>query len=335
MRKRLLTKITVLAATLSLTIGALTGCGAGSAQAKESDELNSARTIRIADQPYYYTAKVALQKGFLAEEFGDEYKFEINLFENGTLINEAITAGEVDLAAYGDTPAIQGFANGIDVQVISTLWVSDNAYALVAGANSGVNSTADLKGKKLAFRAGTTTHQLLLSILDREGLSESDVTLVNLNTAEGIAALAKGEVDTIIGQQPFDEVLEQTGGKIIVTNKDYHLQPIFALAQGTFAKNNPDTVSRILKVYDKTNKWIAENVDEATKIVSDFNGLDPEGCKQYYETRDWVIGWDPQFNDSLTESIQFALDNNNITSLFDQADLVNTSYLENAGLYSK
>ena len=63
MRKRLLTKITVLAATLSLTIGALTGCGAGSAQAKESDELNSARTIRIADQPYYYTSERIFGRG--------------------------------------------------------------------------------------------------------------------------------------------------------------------------------------------------------------------------------------------------------------------------------
>ena len=142
-------------------------------------------------------------------------------------------------------------------------------------------------------------------------------------------------MDTIIAQQPFDDVLEQTGGKIIVTNKDYHLQPIFALAQGEFASKNPDIVSRLLKVYDKTNKWIAENIDEATKIVSDFNGLDPEGCRQYYETRDWVIGWDTQFNDSLTGSIQFALDNGNITESFDQSELVDTSYLESAGLYSK
>ena len=180
MKKRLFNKLIVAAAVLTFTIGALTGCGAESAKAKESDELNGARTIRIADQPYYYTAKVALQKGFLAEEFGDDYKFEISLFENGTLINEAITAGEIDIAAYGDAPAIQGFANGIDVKIISTLWVSDNAYALVAGPNSGIESTADLKGKNLAFRAGTAPHQLLLKILDKEGLSESDVTLVNL-----------------------------------------------------------------------------------------------------------------------------------------------------------
>ena len=139
--KALFGKLTGIVAALTLAAGALTGCSAGNVSAENSGELNTARTIRFADQANYIPAKIALEKGFFAEEFGDDYNFEVLVFENGPAINEAITAGELDFAAYGDTPALQGFANGIDVQIISTLWLSDNAYALIAGPDSGVEST--------------------------------------------------------------------------------------------------------------------------------------------------------------------------------------------------
>ena len=333
--KALFGKLTGIVAALTLAAGALTGCSAGNVSAENSGELNTARTIRFADQANYIPAKIALEKGFFAEEFGDDYNFEVHVFENGPAINEAITAGELDFAAYGDTPAIQGFANGIDVQIISTLWLSDNAYALIAGPDSGVESTKDLKGKRLGYRAGTTTHQLILKILEKEGLKESDVTLVNIGSAEGIAAIVAGDLDTVIAAQPFEPTLEQTGGKLIVTNKDYNVQPVFILAKGDFAKKNPEIVSRVLKVLDKATKWGLENPDEAVKIVSDFNGSDIEGVRTYFETRDWVIGWQENLEGGLEDSIQFAYDNGNITSKFDVKDLVNTSFLENAGLYNK
>ena len=107
------------------------------------------------------------------------------------------------------------------------------------------------------------------------------------------------------------------------------------MAKGDFAKKNPEIVSRVLKVLDKATKWGLENPDEAVKIVSDFNGSDIEGVRTYFETRDWVIGWQENLEGGLEDSIQFAYDNGNITSKFDVKDLVNTSFLENAGLYNK
>ena len=338
MKKEMNKKTIALVATVVLVFGALTGCGSKNvniASASDSTKGNQAKTITIADQANYYTAKVALKKGFLAEEFGDEYNFDVQIFANGPAINEAMTAGRIEIAEYGDTPAIQAFANDIDVKIISTLWESDNAYALIAGAETGIESTGDLKGKRIGYQAGTTLHQFALKILEKEGLTPSDVTLVNISSTEGIAALSKGEIDTVFTAPPFENAIEQTGGKLITTNKEYYVQPVFILANGTFAKENPEFVSRLLKVFDETNKWIVENVDEATKIVSDFNGADEATVRGYYDNRDWVIGWHNDLTENLSDSIQFSYDNGNITSLFDANDLVDTSYLESAGLYKK
>ncbi|MBQ3899458.1 MAG: ABC transporter substrate-binding protein [Lachnospiraceae bacterium] len=335
MRNKTLKKTLATALLFAFAIGSLAGCGNKNISSAQAAELNQDRAIRIADQANYFTAKVALEKGFLKEEFGDDFTFELSIFENGPAINEALTAGKIDLASYGDNPAIQGYSGGVDVKIVSTLWLSDNAYALIAGPNSGIESLDDLRGKKIGYAAATTTHQLILKILDRQGISESDVTLVNIKRVEGNAAVASGELDANIAEQPFEAALEQTGGKIITTNKDYNVQPVFVLASGEFARNNPDTLSRILKAYDKANRWIYENEEEAAKIVSDINGNDIEGVKTYYKTRQWTIGWDENLTKGLNESIKFSYDNGNIPAIFDAGELVDTSFLEKAGLYKK
>lgn len=328
-----------------LSVGILSGCGKEKSSntngsnrdnAPAADELNTARTIRLGDQASYFTSKVALKKGFLAEEFGDEYEFTLSSFTNGPAATEAFVAGEIDIALYGDVPAVQAFANGTDIRIISSLWTSENAYAVLAGPNSGIDTIEDLKGKNLGFTAGTNGHIFILKVLEKAGLKESDVTLVNVSGADSVPALISGDVDTIIISQPkFDLNIEQTGGKIITTNAETNLAAVFVLADNGFASKNPEIVQRILKVYDKTNAWIAENPEEATKIVAEYNGTDEESNKKYYETHDWVIGWSQDLTDTIKSTIEFSYNQGNIISKFDASELIDTSYLEAAGLYSK
>lgn len=327
-------KITVLFAITALTAVAITGCG--KAHAKESATTGETKVIRFGDQANYFTTKVAIKKGFLQEEFGDEYTFELATFANGPAATEAFVAGQIDIGEYGDTPAVQAFANGTDIRIISTLWESDEAYALIAGANSGIETLADLKGKKLAYGAGTNPHKLLLQILASQNLSEQDVTLVNISSSEQTAALLKGDVDTIFASQPnIESTVEKTGGKVLTTNKDYETAVTLILADNDFATANKDTVARILKVFDKTNQWMAENQEEAAQIVADYNGVSPETVLKYYETREWKVGWSEDNQKAITSTIQFSYDLGNITTLFDADEIVDTTYLQSAGLYQK
>ena len=100
-----------------------------------------------------------------------------------------------------------------------------NGDALVLGAKSGKPSTAilindysngndmviggpkaaslkDLKGKKIGVEVGFVDHLLLLKALESAGMTESDVTLVNIPTNELPNALASGAVDAISAWQP-------------------------------------------------------------------------------------------------------------------------------------
>ncbi len=310
---------------------------AENSDAESKDDLNQAREIRIGTNNNYFTATVAYQKGFLQDEFGDEYKISLHNFTNGPQQIEAIAAGELDIVQYGDVPTTNSYANNAGVRVISNLWSSDDAYALLAGPDSGINQPSDLKGKTVAVGIGTNNHQFILKVLEAGGLTEADINILNISSgSDQLASLIEGSVDAITVTQPnFDNYAEKSGGKIIVTNKDYNLAATFILATDDFATGNPDTVARVLKVFDQTNKWIEENLDEAVTIVADYFGIEETNARKYWDTRVFDIGWSDELTETLGATVEYEYEQGLIKAKFDPKDAIDTTYLELAGLHTK
>ena len=67
--------------------------------------------------------------------------------------------------------------------------------AIIAGKDSGIvkGDLKSLKGKKIAASFGTINHLYILAVLEKAGLTPTDVTLVNTPPPEmTVALLAKG-----------------------------------------------------------------------------------------------------------------------------------------------
>lgn len=300
----------------------------------EDEGLNQATSIKIGDQTQYYTAKVALEKGFLADEFGEDFEVELSSFTGGPALTEALVAGQIDFAMYADLPAVQARANNVDIKIISKFWQADDAYSLIAGKDSGIDSLEDLKGKRIAIRVGTQSHKLILSYLKSVGLTGQDVELAGLDTSEGISALATGDVDALIGfTVDNDSIIEQTGGHLVATSEGFDNTVIYQIVNNSYASENPDIVARYLKVLDETNQWISENLEEADQIVADFISSTPEEVEAYWNTRTFTVGWDDNLESEISDTIDFAYEQGTIEEKFDVKELIDTSYLEKAGLY--
>lgn len=332
--KNKLKLIALITAALTLLF-AVTGCNT-SDSSKNPDSSASSKVIRIGDQANYFTAKVALDKGFFEEEFGDEYEIKLSTFTNGPAATEAFIAGEIDFALYADTPAVQALANGTDIRIISTLWDSEDCFKVIAGKDSGIDTLADIKGKKVGFEAGTNDHKILIKLLEAQGLTMNDITAINLSSSENASALISGDIDAFFGQEPnLDNIISQTGGKIVGDNSGLTMLGAYVIADNAYAQANPDITASLLKVFDKTDKWMAENVDEAAEIVAGYTGGSKDDLKKYYESREWNTIWNDELTDSINDTIQFSYDLGNIKELFDASDLVDTAYLKKAGLYQE
>ena len=146
--------------------------------------------------------QIAQKYGIWDSVFGDDpVNVQLTSFSSGPEVNEAITAGDIDIVINeGDQPFLSGIANGVDLTILSTELRQEKTLILVADSNSEIQSAADLKGKNIAVPLGTYVHKSLIGVLQDNGISVDDVQLTNISAAgDAVAAIENGNVDVYIG----------------------------------------------------------------------------------------------------------------------------------------
>src|SRR5580698_7155745 len=198
------------------------------------------------------TLGVLKVKGYLEDEFKKDGVRIDWQFPRGTgpSINEAFANGQLDFASYGGLPNIVGRGAGLRTRVLAT-YGSSPTY-LVARNGSGIESIADIKGKKISASRGTILELSLGSILERQGLTPKDVQIFDLITADQISAVQSGDIDAVVGTSSVLSVVERGFGKVVFTTKG-RVDPAsnfgsFIVA-GNFAAEYPETTRRVLRAF--------------------------------------------------------------------------------------
>src|ERR1700744_5607338 len=113
------------------------------------------------------TLGVLKVKGYLEEEFKGAGVAIDWQFPRGTgpAINEAFANGQLDFASYGGLPNIVGRGAGLRTKVIAGYGISPTYLAARNG--SGIDTIADLKGKKVSVSLGTILQLSLSEILQQ------------------------------------------------------------------------------------------------------------------------------------------------------------------------
>jgi NitT/TauT family transport system substrate-binding protein len=171
-------------------------------------------SIAYSDWPGWLVWEIAVQKNFF-KDAGVDVKME--WFDYGPSI-EAYEAGKVDaiLIACGDS--LPTGAHGKPSTII-VLTDYSNGNDMIIG-KKGVESIKDLKGKKVALERTLVEHLLLDKALKDNGLSESDVTLVDVKTDETPQTLGSGNVDAVGAWYPISgrTLNSVTGSKPLYTS---------------------------------------------------------------------------------------------------------------------
>jgi NitT/TauT family transport system substrate-binding protein len=177
-----------------------------------------AESLRIgySDWPGWVAWEIALEKGWF-EEAGVEVEFE---WFDYVASMDAFAAGQLDAVGMtnGDT-LVTGSSGAQGVMVLLHDYSDGNDMIVAA---PGINSVMELKGKKIGVEIGFVSHLLLLNALEKAGLSETDVELVNVPTNETPQVLASRDVDAIVAWQPSSSLALSSlpGSKAIYTSAD-------------------------------------------------------------------------------------------------------------------
>lgn len=211
--------------------------------------------------PTMEIAKLAYDEGYLEEELNKVgYTVKVSVFAGaGPEINEALAAGELDAAIYGDFPAFTSKSNGVDTTMIA-LVNGQQQYAVLA-ANDDIKSAKDLEGKKVIVPQGTVAQYFYEHYVEKRGIDSSKVEVIN-TTSDAISLLQSGDADAYIMQPNMVEYLASIGlGKVIDTGSDIpegSTTYTFTVASSVL-KEHPDVAVAINKALIRAYKEAADD----------------------------------------------------------------------------
>ena len=256
----------------------MTGCGK-----EKPKEIN----ITYVKSPLNIPSILEKNMDMFGKEFAKD-KIEVKFHEltTGPEQTQALAAGELDfLHALGGTSAIIAASNGVDLKITNVYSRSPKGFMLIT--KSGITSPEELKGKKVAGPKGTILHQLLLAYLDKGDLKVDDIEFINMGLPESMAALQSGNVDAALLAGPV-ALKAIKGGATVVTNGEGLVQGLVVTAvSGKFLKENPELVSRFLKVNEEAVKFIGDEFETTLKITGEDTGLSREEVLELYPLYDF------------------------------------------------
>ncbi|MDP9165769.1 MAG: ABC transporter substrate-binding protein [Actinomycetota bacterium] len=268
-------KLRALLTAAVVTTLALAGCSVD-----HSGQDASKPTIRIGYQSFPSGDLIVKNSKWLEQALPD-YNIKWTKFDSGADINTAFIAKELDFGALGSSPVARGLSAPLNIpyKVAFVLDVAGDNEALVARNGSGVNTIADLKGKRVGTPFASTAHYSLLAALAQNNLSPADVNLVDLQPQAILAAWDRGDIDAAYTWLPTLDDLRKTGKDLITSRqlaKDGKPTLDLSAVADDFASAHPDVVDTWRKQEARALTTIKDDPAEAAKAIASEIGLTPE-----------------------------------------------------------
>jgi sulfonate transport system substrate-binding protein len=283
MNRRPATRLAVTGVALLAATSLLASC-AGEGAGGEKAQSGGDKTLTIDWATYNPLSMVIKDQGWLEDELEDD-GIEVEWVQSAgsNKANEGLRAGALDVGSTAGSAALLNRSNGSPIKVIGIADQPEWA-AIVTRADSTIKKAADLKGKKVAATKGTDPYFFLLQVLGSAGLSPSDVTVENLQHADGRQALDGKSVDAWSGLDPIMGAAEADGDELRIRNVDYNTYDVLAATE-SFIKDDPETAQTVLDTYEYARQWAEDNPDKTVEIMARDAAIDPDVAKKVLDER--------------------------------------------------
>ncbi|MEU4231849.1 ABC transporter substrate-binding protein [Nonomuraea sp. NPDC026600] len=261
----------------ALAATALTALAAACGSSASPTGAGAAKELRLGYFPNitHATALVGVEKGFYAKHLGVPVK--TSTFNAGPAAIEALFSGAIDATYIGPNPAINAWekSKGKAINIVAGA-ASGGVYLVV---KPGINSPADLKGKKIATpQLGNTQDVALRYWLDSKGLKTDtkgggDVHIVPQENAQTLQTFATGDIDGAWVPEPFaSRLVIESKGKILQDERDLWPNKQFVIThlivRQDWAKANPDLLKKLLEGHVEATKYLNDDPAAAAQTVN-------------------------------------------------------------------
>jgi ABC-type nitrate/sulfonate/bicarbonate transport system substrate-binding protein len=235
---------------------------------------------------------VALDRGFFTKHGIDA---KVMLRDTGLALSKSLQAGELDLsiAAMANIPV--ALERGLKARAIVgytgaayTQQADDGMLAIIARPGSGINSLADLKGKKVGVIFGAMNDFYLQEVLKKNDIALSALNRINVTTSNAVSLFDVGGVGAIVMFEPFNTMmLDKVKGSRVIVRGGGHVcfcSAMHGLPERIY--KDREVTQRVVDAMSEAAYFVRDprNLDEIGQIASRYiRGLDPDIVKRTHK----------------------------------------------------
>ncbi len=272
---------------------ALTACsGGGSDAGTESGDQGAEQeltTLKVMTMGLTFDGALygGIEQGFFEEE---GLELELSIMANPPAGLAAAQSGQVDIAYAPTIPVLIAMNEGIELQVVASAnglppgAVNDpnpekfDDSGLFVGADSGIESLEDLRGKTIAVPARKAVMEIVTAIeLENAGVGSDEIEWVALDLASAVTALDQGTIDAAGLVSPFTAQAREAGA-VKLASPTVSFFEEGAMAYWFAGSNTVETKSEAMAAFQraiaKSNAWATEHPEEAIQLGIDRTGVD-------------------------------------------------------------
>lgn len=257
----------------------MAGCASNqTAQTKE------AKKVVIGYTPWtgYGALFVAKEKGMFKSRGLD---VELQSIEGVGDRKQALVANKIQAMAASLDVAVSAAGEGLPMKFVWAFDASNGADGLIVKKGKGIEKVADLKGKEVAFHKGSASHFFLTTVLQNAGLSDKDISAVDMKASEAASAFMAGKVDAAVTWEPHLSKALAAGDIVLTTTKDTPglIADVLAVNDDLVQKD-PATVQALVDALAEATDYMNKNPEDASKIIADAFKMKPEDVKADFQT---------------------------------------------------
>ncbi len=225
------------------------------------------------------------------------YKVEWKEFQDGPSLLEALNTGSIDFGRTGNTPPVFSQASGSDLKYVAAGKSKFEGSGILVQKDSTIESVNDLKGKKVAFSKGSSSHYLIVKALEQAGLSLDDIEPAYLTPGNARIAFEQGQVDAWVVWDPYTSSTEvNSDARLLVNGEGLTTDRDFFVATEKFASNHKEVMDAIIEEVTVSMDWANNHHPELIKLLADALKMDEESVTKAVERREYGV-------EAITEEI--------------------------------
>jgi NitT/TauT family transport system substrate-binding protein len=231
-------------------------------------------------------------------------------YESVTKVFDGLQNKEVDAGLASEFVLSGRLLDKASISIIGSIDRFESLY-IIGRKDKGIQNISDLKGKRIGLTRQAIGEFYLGRFLNLNGMSITDVKLVDATPPQQLEAITNGTVDALVAGRNIDIIKERFGDSI-VTWSVHNNQPGFILIGGRsdWLAEHPGQINKLLKSLVQAEEYLVNHPSEAMAIVQKrLNYTDAQIASAWLQHR-LAVTLDFSLITAMNDEARWMMDNN-------------------------